>query len=286
MVCGLPPKKVKERLLVSFQAFMDDSGSGDPVFVLSGYVSSVDFWEAFSEEWQKLLDEPPTLRYFKMREAASRSEEFSGMKIGKRNERVSKFIQLIHNAAQVSVSCVIPINKYNRIVKGKIRKEWDDPYFIALFDLVTYLLETHFRLRVFGSVQGVLDFIFDDNPRLAAKVPHWYQLTRSHLHPVMRNGIAASPRFENDHDFLPLQACDAQSWYYRRLFAEKLHNEPFKKDLPKELFSPLDQIPSAMSFWGSERLALLTANPPPPPSQRPPKRFVDIHDVIANADMT
>ena len=288
LMSGLPPYKRRRRKLIVFQAFLDDSGFEEPVFVLSGYIAPVDWWEDFSEEWQALLDEPPRLKYFKMREAAQLSGEFGRMGIGARNERIKKFFDLTWKATHQSVSSVIPINPYKRIVKGRIKKEWDDPYFIALFDIVSLLLQEHFHLKFYGAVKkdSVLDFIFDDNPRLAAKVPRWYQLTRSLLHPVLRNSIGASARFENDHDFLPLQAADAQSWYYRRLFAERLHNQPFKAELPKELFRKLDEIPSLMSFWRSDRMKYFVSKAKPTEGRKLDKRFKDIHDVIANADMS
>jgi hypothetical protein len=69
------------------------------------------------------------------------------------------------------------------------------------------------------SIALCVDFIFDNNPRLAAKVPRWYQLTHKMLPPELRHLIAPSPKFEDDLQFLPLQAADAQSWYIRRLFA-------------------------------------------------------------------
>ncbi len=294
LMSGLPPHKRRRRRFIVFQAFIDDSGSGVPVFVLSGYVAPVYWWESFSEEWQSLLDQPPKLKYFKMREAAQLSGEFSRMRVGQRNERIKTFFDLIRKAAHQSVSAVIPMQPYRRIVKGRIRKEWDDPYFIALFDIVSLLLEGHFRLKFAGRVEkeSVLDFIFDDNPKLAAKVPYWYQLTRSLLHPVLKKSIGASARFEDDHDFLPLQAADAQSWYYRRVFAEKFGDEPFKADLPKEIFAELDKIPSALSFWSPMRMRYFVegSNRGKPVKAQGKrfseiKRFKDIHDIVANADM-
>jgi hypothetical protein len=69
------------------------------------------------------------------------------------------------------------------------------------------------------------------------------------LPPEYRRLIAASPRFEDDKDFLPLQAGDAQSWYLRRLFAERIDGEPFHNHLEKHIFTDLDQINSLISVW-------------------------------------
>lgn len=275
-----------------YQAFLDDSGSGPPVFVLSGYVSLNYWWEDFSEEWKALLDEAPRLKYFKMNEAAQLSGEFHGMGIEARNKRLEKFLKLIQIASHQSVSSVIPYSPYRRIVKGKIKKHWDDPYFIALWDVTVMLITGMASLKVDGSIDSasVLDFIFDDHPRLAAKVPAWYQMTRALLHPEVRNSIATTPRFENDQNLMPLQAADAQSWYYRRVFAERFKNEPFKPDLPKELFKPLDSVPAAMNYWSSKRMQYfveVTNNPKLVKHERmPDTRFRDIHDVVARADLT
>jgi hypothetical protein len=289
LVSGLPSAKRLKRRLLAFQAFIDDSGSGVPVFVLSGYVSSVDWWEAFSDEWQALLDEDPKIPYFKMREAVygfSRK-----MKPDERDERVKKFFHLIKLASHASVSCVIPMLPYGRIVKGKIEKKWDDPYFVAIFDVVTALVENQLNVEH----PEPIDFIFDDNPRLAVRVPYWYQVTRQMLLPNQRDLMGASARFEDDKQFLPLQAADAQSWYFRRLFAERFKGEPFAKNLSKSLFAELDSIPSMLSFWSCERLQYMVeaserikrgekighrSGPPKP------KRFKDIHDVIAHADIS
>lgn len=89
MVSGPLPFKRKGCLLVSFQAFFDDSGSGIPVFVLSGFVDPVYRWESFSGKWQVLLDESPKLKYFKTHEAARLCGQFSGMKAQQRNGRIA-----------------------------------------------------------------------------------------------------------------------------------------------------------------------------------------------------
>lgn len=279
---------------MGFRAFFDDSGSGVPVFVLSGYIDPVSRWEKFSEEWQALLDEPPKLKYFKMREAAQLCDEFAGMKVHERNRRIQKFFRLIRDSVHLSASCVIPMGPFKRIWKGNIKgdKEWNDPYFVALAEMITLWTEQHTRVRAFelfaqkegnpSSSYGVLEFIFDDNKKLVAIVPPYYRKIRDQIIPPFRNWIGVSPRFEDDKDFLPLQACDAQSWYFRRLFAEKFNNEPFKPDLPKSCFEAFDDITSLMSFFGPERMRKVISKAPP--EKKPARRFKDIHDVLANAD--
>ncbi|HUQ50357.1 MAG TPA: DUF3800 domain-containing protein [Terriglobales bacterium] len=268
------------------QAFIDDSGTSAPVLVLSGYISLYYWWESFSEDWQRLLDESPRLAYFKMREAATLSGQFAGMKAADRNKRVVRFIELIKLAAHASITCVIPVAAYKRVVKGNVKKEWDDPYFIATFMLLLNVLDNQIAQKE-SEEFGRVEFIYDDNPRLAAKVPYWYQLTRSLLRPEARALIAPSPRFEDDKLFPPLQAADLQSWYYRRLFAEKLCNEPFKKDLPKEIFKELDSIPSMLTFLGDQRLSAFTSGKPLEEDRNAPlKRYKTIHEMLEKEDLT
>lgn len=277
---------------MGFQAFFDDSGTSAPVFVLSGFVSPDYWWEDFSQQWQELLNERPKLQYFKMREAAQLCGQFGGMKAAQRNDRIQKFFRLIQKAAQLSVSSVIPITAFNRIWKGKIdgEKHWNDPYYLGLWDMISFLAEQHFNMRRLEalapndrsspSIYGRLEFVFDDNPRIAATVRPYYEVARAAMHPVFRGWLGESARFEDDKQCLPLQACDVQSWYFRRLFAERFTQEPFKPDMPKSIFSILDEIPSAMSFFSPERMRKVVTKAPA--ENNPPKRFADIHDLLAN----
>src|SRR6266851_757494 len=79
LVSGLPSDKCKRRLLMPFQAYIDDSGSEpqSPVFVLGGFIAPHEKWASFSEEWQAALDQDPKLEYFKMTEAAHLGGQFS-----------------------------------------------------------------------------------------------------------------------------------------------------------------------------------------------------------------
>jgi hypothetical protein len=265
---------------VIFQAYIDDSGSGKPAFVLSGYISSVDWWEAFSDEWQEILDEPRALKYFKMREAANLSKQFAGMKHEDRNKRVGKFVSLIRKAAHASIVSVIPIGLFNSLVKPNApMKEFRDPYFVALFDIVMKILLN----QVAENSSDTVEFIFDDNPRLAARVPYYYQLTRQLLPPELSRLIAASPRFEDDKQFLPLQAGDLQSWYLRRLFAEKIAKEKFHRHLHKSLFAYLDHVPGLISVWTRAKCEHFAGKQVDEPTRIPTVK--DFHELLEQVEL-
>jgi hypothetical protein len=220
-----------------------------------------------------LLDESPKLPYFKMREAV---KGFGGsMKRQDASKRIEKFLRLIRLAVHASVSCVIPMELYAKIVSGKVNTNLDDPYFIAIFDVIMKLIDG----RDETNAEDIVEFTFDYNPRLAARVPQWYQLARAFLSLEDRRQIGVSPHFEDDKDFLPLQAADAQSWYFRRLFSERLTKEPFPENVPKELFQDLDAIPSLLSLWDAERLERFVQNGPPKDGP-PPPRYKTIHDLL------
>jgi hypothetical protein len=90
VICKLESDKRRQdfyqRALFMLTCFADDSGSDrqapdkqSPVFVLAGYVSTVDNWKKFSNEWKAALKSGPReLDYFKMVEAHSLKEQFCG----------------------------------------------------------------------------------------------------------------------------------------------------------------------------------------------------------------
>jgi hypothetical protein len=95
-----------------FEVYVDDSGSEpqSPIFYLGGFISSVERWAAFSNEWDSALALPPTLDYFKMSEAAGFWEQFArkrGWNETKREDRLVTFGRIINKYAMLRVSASI-----------------------------------------------------------------------------------------------------------------------------------------------------------------------------------
>src|SRR5712692_3495007 len=102
LVWGLPANERGNRLLMTLQAYFDDSGSHkkSTVFVLAGFISTVDRWKAFSDEWKVKLDEYPGVQYFKMSEAVSlRGEFLRGWTSSLRDQRVLELCEIIKKHA-------------------------------------------------------------------------------------------------------------------------------------------------------------------------------------------
>jgi len=68
--------------MMVLQACLDDSGELDqtinPVFVLAGFIAESESWASFSHDWHAALYAPPSIKYFKMAEAASLRDQFAG----------------------------------------------------------------------------------------------------------------------------------------------------------------------------------------------------------------
>ena len=96
---------------MAFQGFIDDSGEGDapgdPVFILDGFISSAG-WMDFSREWRGALDEPHSIEYFKMAEAANLSAkgQFArrlGWTEAKRDAKLDMLTRIIVRHAELKV---------------------------------------------------------------------------------------------------------------------------------------------------------------------------------------
>jgi hypothetical protein len=126
---GLPRAERRRRLIVVLESYVDDSGSGDPpVFLLAGFVARGEQWLKFSEHWDEALKGPPKLDYFKMWEAEALEEQFKGWTEEERDIRLSRLVGIIKDHVLISVSSEVYHRDYQEIIRGKISKEVDSPY--------------------------------------------------------------------------------------------------------------------------------------------------------------
>lgn len=155
------------------QAFFDDSGNEptSPIFILAGFVTTDHRWKAFSDDWQRALDEPPPLEYFKMAEAENFRGQFlksKGWINENRDARVLTLATIVAKYAIVRVHASISHESFNKWIKN-IRNPTrnsaqDSPYF-ALFQSIVQIVSA---LRVRALKGDPCAIIFDEQGSMGA----------------------------------------------------------------------------------------------------------------------
>ena len=218
-IAGMAPStKPWERLFMVFQTYIDDSWTEDGVFVLAGYVASVEAWASFSKEWEKLL--PTTMR------GANGTFRFKMSEMQYYLDRVPPFYKLIEDRVLMSISCKIDIADLRR-AKQRIWSDnttiiWgvaDDPYWITLSMLVRKFHEIRYEWQIIADVlplDSKVDFYFDCHSGATAQMMLDWEIYLERAPAQIRELYGAMPRFESDEKFLPLQAADFWAWWMRR----------------------------------------------------------------------
>lgn len=203
---------------MALQAYIDDSRQGD-WFVLAGHIATAEAWSALSREWERLLRTHGTLApngvyHFKMTEMAMNPERMA---------RVPAFYRLIEEHVICSVSVSFRRSDLERArsriyVPGYSSIGWgilENPYRMA-FRVLMDMFHGHRdkRVQVGVPLTEKTDFYFDNQSEKVDILTTWEQYLSMRGH--MKDRFGATPRFEDDKDFLPLQAADLWAWWIGR----------------------------------------------------------------------
>lgn len=213
LICGLPSSIRSKRYLVMLKGFFDESGSrSGEVYVLSGFFSTPDRWMTFSDEWQKICEKPPKTSDFKMRQAV-RLKEY-GWTEPQRDARIKELVDLICKEAMYRVDAVTAHPDYERIVRGKIPKDLDDPYFILFLNAIFAITEFMDLLEI----DEPIEFVFDhQEAKIEEQCFHWFQwIKQNALAAGIQRRLVDPPEFKHDKDVLPLKSADIFAWQIRR----------------------------------------------------------------------
>jgi hypothetical protein len=266
LVSGLPPGKRERREFMVLQAYIDDSGNepNEPIYVLAGFIAPSEAWAKFSAEWQAALNEPPGLAYFKMKEAERLQDEFDrrkGWDERRRDDRLVTFCRIIQRHAIQRVHASIKhadFAKYIRTLPTPIRRSISNhPYYLLFHNLML----TVAAVRMSFGQQGKVDFIFDEQGSLGEDAVHYWNHfilsamrgTRTDFTPY----LGKRPKFEDEKEFLTLQAADLYAWQLRRNIAD---NQGQIIVLPRIPLAILNQISPIGSDIGENQIRLLGDN--------------------------
>src|ERR1019366_5574901 len=100
-----------------------DSGSSDRiVYVLSGWIATVQDWEELSDEWETICDQPPKTPKFHMRRWRR-----------KNGQRVRDLAALVCKKTKYRVETLMSRQNYDKFAKGNLAPQIDSPYFFLFY---------------------------------------------------------------------------------------------------------------------------------------------------------
>jgi hypothetical protein len=222
----------------AFEVYVDESGN-DPqgqILFLAGFLSTVERWAAFSNEWDSALAIPPALDYFKMSEAAGFWGQFSrkrGWNEQKRDDRLVILARIINKYALLRVSTSIRYDLFEKYVLSLPAIErnlaTDEPYIMLAWNLMSVAL----MLADKEGLNEPIDFIFDKQLGHEAEFREkWSEYKRvwratprgKHLSRL----IGEDPIFLDEKDRKPIQAADFYAWQARSHYMDN-HRFPNQK---------------------------------------------------------
>lgn len=242
--------KVAGRLFVVLQAYIDDSYNAGGVFVLAGYIASAEGWANFSREWEEMLPHGTLNKHnryhFKMAEMALNEERMA---------RVPGFYRIIENHVLGFVSCKIDISELrgirSRVQVPGLEIDWamfGNPYFVAFRCLLDMFHLQRSRMTEVIPSEERIDFYFDNQAEKNAVVAMWDSYIKERPEET-RLYYGATPRFEDDEEFLPLQAADLWAWCVRKWYTEGTPEKILKCEFGKfQAKPPRKLLRIAISF--------------------------------------
>jgi len=203
---------------VAVQAYVDDSGGKGQgrVFVFSALVAMAEEWVAFTDEWDSCLKQSPSIRYFKMDEAAGRDGEFRGFSPKERDEKLKKLCSILNRRTITEISCTLVLEDFFKKWAHRLGRPASEPYFFPFL-----VINEALGYEVLGrGLREPCEVFFDENVIFGPRVKAWYPIIRAGQEKLLQATMPIDPLFRSDKDILPLQAADLTAWIQRNLHEE------------------------------------------------------------------
>lgn len=144
-----------------------------------------------------------------------------------RMKRVPGFYRVIENNVLISLACVFNLSEWERArarlsIPGR-RIDWGFWGNKHLTAIRTMMDMFHANKRAITehipTLNQKIDFYFDNQTEKKVVLEAWESYLNNRADDI-RDLYGATPRFEDDQEFLPLQAADFWAWWVRKWFSE------------------------------------------------------------------
>jgi uncharacterized protein DUF3800 len=143
-------------------------------------------------------------------------------------ERLPAFYRVIEKYVVTSISCRINLADFERAharaMEWALARNWEpdfaswkNPFFYTFRCLIDHFHGGREKMEALVPLTEKVEFIFDNQGEKAAILAAWddYIALRDG---AVRGYYGTHPRFEDDQDFLPLQAADLWAWWVREWY--------------------------------------------------------------------
>lgn len=266
---GLPEDARRWRLLVPFQTYVDDSGGlgHSKHFVLAGLIGHSEDWTVFSDEWRACLAEKPSIKRFKMSEAARRSGEFYRWTAEMRDAKLRSLTRIINRHAQVLTYSVIDLAAHQETWAKRLPKPLNEAYFHPFQNTI---MATCFLLWDNGHREP-FEIIFDEQEVFGLRAKAYYPAFRAMMEykePEAATLLPPEPWFRSDDQALPLQAADLAAWCIRKCTDDPAYDQfnwllAELRSVKQTDYSQYYDRDRMEAVWGQAEDLLKTGNIPP-----------------------
>lgn len=255
LVSGVPEPQRSRSVLFMLQALCDETESHTPprLFIVGGYIATVERWEKLTDSWQSVLDLPPRLEYFSFREAFPETGkprgQFSGMTPEQRDQRVGLLRSIIEHYLLAEIGIGFRVEAYKAAFSG-IDKMANNPYFFAVSALEKVVAE---NMQKIGLPRQALQFIYDDKKKEEPYILDAWFWARSRANPDppdLFDVLTTAPQFrpsKGPNGVVALQAADLFVGWTRACNAAEMRGgvarmlPGYSKDMPGIFWACEDQ---------------------------------------------
>jgi hypothetical protein len=220
----------------AYTAYFDDGGHPDdqPVVLVSGFISTADQWEAFSEDWCKMLARYGVASgYLHMTDLRSRKLDYEGWPDERCSQLLNEAAAIIRVRARKSFATLVPMEDYARVNQNHALEEClGTPYGFAARYIMDKLKDWH---AAYNRQDWPLLTVFEDGTKHKGDLLSLFE----------RDGLRA-PVFAKKKEAVPLQACDWLSWEMFSWFRNGAHEKSVNEHSP---FGKILRVPYEHYVW-------------------------------------
>jgi len=220
-----------------YVAHIDESGKGGPVFTVGGLSAKAEQWMIFSDQWQHVLDEAPSIPFFKYSDRQGLSEQAH-------HKKIDGLIEIINSLVARGDLGLIHVGQYKAFFRGKIGATFDNPFHQGYMHIIT---QCAIHLP---DPNGKIDFVFDqiDDTQYLELLDAYRRFKEICPDPAVKRRFGQEPIRRDDKEVLPLQAADLWAGLMRHAYEGDRGAAAYLKKIT---------VPNRCFVWDEEQLAEL-----------------------------